>query len=744
LVEPRSFLQTWITLKAPEDIEPNLLSIVVTRSKLAFLEGSKFPEFSTVLQQKWDIFGKRLITFWVIAVLCVFALFQTFVISVVNEVKQVPYAAVTQERLASALYVIAGTFLFLDGVFEYTLGTVRSEEELDNVGATHDIGSLEYPIDLLDVDMPPWNLASTFKELKIDESNPRSKEIKEGLTELSRFISNRHCISNRQERGSTDTAVPSFPRGWKEGETKLFRQFVGFNYCARSSLSFCSKILQHNNKYPHEALDIILENYRNKSDDNNADKDVTLLRFSQILKIFFGSLPKMLKRSIFCFFGLHDSRGLYSHMWCIFMLLSALATHYENFDLRITFLSVATVFMFLYVLRFYLLFETLGVYMVTIMHMLSTDLTKWIAVAAIYWIAFSEAFVLIGMVLSPNEESSGFFLTQFKWVLGDSTTEGFDKDPKAAENNPSLHRFAVILFCIFMILLPVTLINMLTGMFSKTCEDYVAQAQAIHRYNRAIITLSLERVLYRLPVPILWLLGFRSNMWPFESIYRSLSRREAPPPPQYIFRYHRAAFHNVFQFWPTRYTFVNCRTGYPLDAAESVFHKDMTLHWSMVPFSFYCHSLEKELNALLRMNAKRAFYFFKHKQILQNFQEIIARKMLFQYGTIALQSTAGGTLSSPPEPEVKIPRWFSLDDFEEVCKKLEVDMMNSQFDEILVSNVIKHLKNFVTNYKFDEKVTNPKDVFFYRLLYQLCNMIETEFVNNDQYHLLMKDFHEST
>ena len=128
------------------------------------------------------------------------------------------------------------------------------------------------------------------------------------------------------------------------------------------------------------------------------------------------------------------------------MLLSALATHYENFDLRITFLSVATVFMFLYVLRFYLLFETLGVYMVTIMHMLSTDLMKWIAVAAIYWIAFSEAFVLIGMVLSPEENSSGFFLTQFKWVLGDSTTDGFDQDPTAAEANPSIHRIAVILF----------------------------------------------------------------------------------------------------------------------------------------------------------------------------------------------------------------------------------------------------------------------------------------------------------
>ena len=103
MVHERTFSQTWIDLAAPEDLEPNLLSIVVTRNKLPFLEGSKFPEFSAVLQQKWDIFGKRIMTFWIVAVMCVFVLFQVYVISVVNEVKGVPYASLTQQKVAYAL-----------------------------------------------------------------------------------------------------------------------------------------------------------------------------------------------------------------------------------------------------------------------------------------------------------------------------------------------------------------------------------------------------------------------------------------------------------------------------------------------------------------------------------------------------------------------------------------------------------------------------------------------------------------
>ena len=513
MVHERTFSETWIDLIAPEDLEPNLLSIVVTRNKLPFLEGSKFPEFSAVLQQKWDIFGKRLMTFWFVAVMCVFVLFQVYVISVVNEVKGVPYASSTQQKLAYALYAVAATFLVLDWIFEYTLGTVRSETELDSIGATHRIGSREYPINVLDIDMPPWKIASklatiaenlTPQPIHLAACSPPDKdEIKQGLNNLSLFISNRHVYSARADVTSdtsaeksttnTTTTCPSLdnlkscfhqsdndyvlPRGWAFEETKLFRQFVGFNYCTRSSLSFCSKINQLQKKYFGDqdlsddlALDIVLDN-RKMSDDSELEHEKNFIKTLDFALTVLHKFVKILKRLTSCFLGIHDPRGLYSHMWCICMLLSGLAHHYESFDLRVTFISAAAVFMFLYVLRFYLLIETLGVYMVMILRMLTNDLTKWMAVTVMYLIAFAEAFVLMGMVLSPDEPASAFFLTQFKWVLGDSTTDGFGDDEKA-QAYPVIHQFAVILFCIFMVLIPITLINMLTGMFSKTCDDY--------------------------------------------------------------------------------------------------------------------------------------------------------------------------------------------------------------------------------------------------------------------------------
>ncbi len=514
LVHERTFSQTWIDLTASEDLEPNLLSIVVTRNKLPFLEGSKFPEFSAVLQQKWDIFGKRLMTFWFVAVMCVFVLFQVYVISVVNEVKGVPYASLTQQKVAYALYAVAATFLFLDWIFEYTLGTVRSETELDSIGATHRIGSREYPINVLDIDMPPWKIESKLATIETNlppqpsflaTCSPPDKlalEIKQGLKKLSRFISNRHVYSASANltSGTSDKMTPTIPsttcpslvnlmscfnqnqsneyvlpRGWNFEETGLFRQFVGFNYCTRSSLSFCSKINQLQKKdfevqEPSDALDIVLDNRQN-NDDSELENEKSVIKTLNVALSVLHKFVKILKRLTSCFLGIHDPRGLYSHLWCICMLLSGLAHYYESFDLRVTFISAAAVFMFLYVLRFYLLVDTLGVYLVMILRMLTNDLTKWIAVTVMYLIAFAEAFVLMGMVLSPDEPATAFFLTQFKWVLGDSTTDGFGDDEKA-QAYPVIHQFAVILFCIFMVLIPITLINMLTGMFSKTCEDY--------------------------------------------------------------------------------------------------------------------------------------------------------------------------------------------------------------------------------------------------------------------------------
>ena len=544
-------------------MEPNLLSIIVTRNKLPFLEGSKFPEFSALLEQKWEVFGMRLMAVWLVMVSVVFVIFQAFVISVVNEVRGVPYATVTQERLATALYIIAGSFLFSDWIFEYTLGVVPSEEELSSTGPAHNVGSREYPINLLDVDMPPWkfpDVAGDFAGKCFSKGG--------GLEALSEYTQKRHCRNPAPDPARPKSEI-ALPRGWNEDLTKLFRQFVGYNYCARSSLSFCSKSEKFKNSANNQesgSFDIVLQNRTKNEGNEDNDEENTVFAIINAVLSYFYTFIHMLKRLAVCFLGLNDARGLYSHMWCISVLASGLAARSENTDIRISCLALATVFLFLYMLRFYLLFESLGVYMVMIQRMLSTDLVKWLAVAAIYLVSFAEAFILIGIVLSPEVQPRGYFLTQFKWVLGDVETGGFETDAKDA--NPVLYQIAVILFCVFMILLPLTLINMLTGMFGKTCDDYASQAEAIHRHNRANITLSLERVLYRLPDPILCMLGFRSTLWTGDELFRHArdlfrgqSNKVAPSPSRCIFRYHRASFDRFFKFWPKKYTFVDCRTG---------------------------------------------------------------------------------------------------------------------------------------------------------------------------------------
>jgi hypothetical protein len=414
------------------------------------------------------------------------------------------------------------------------------------------------------------------------------------------------------------------------------------------------------------------------------------------------------------------------------MLLSGLFFHrYKNSDIGITFAAVATVFMFLYILRFYLLIETLGVYMVMIIRMLTHDLAKWIAVAVLYLVAFAEAFVLIGGVLQPGVETERYFLAQFKWILGNDETDGFDSNPDLIAQNPLLHKAAFILFVVFMLLLPICLVNMLTGMFSKTCDDYAQQARAIHLHTTAAITLSLERVLYRLPIPILWLLGFRSSLQFVmdHSIARTLLGKKAPPPSTYVFRHHWAAFHSVIPFLPSRSTFVNCRTGYPLDASKLSFHAETPLQAYEVPLSFFCYDADSSVKELLRMNSPRAFYFIRTKivpLIEKWFQEI--------EGNAPVPSSSASTnvdiemndlhlTRSPPSEEAIYPIEKLLD----IIEKIKEHLLLEKFDRNVVDKVDKILRSFSAT---------PKRLFVQRM----CSLIETEFVNSENYHLLTMDF----
>jgi hypothetical protein len=290
---------------------------------------------------------------------------------------------------------------------------------------------------------------------------------------------------------------------------------------------------------------------------------------------------------------------------------------------------------------------------------------------------------------------------------------------------------------------------MLTGMFSKTCDDYGAQARAIHLHTTAAITLSLERVLYRLPIPILWLLGFRSSLTFVldHSIARTFSGKKAPSPSTYIFRHHWAAFHAFCPFWPSRYTFVNCRTGYPLDASKLSFHAETPIAAYEVPLSFFCYDADPSVKEFLRMNSRRAFYFMQHK-IFPLVEEWSTRHPDFKTlkkpqdvpatasSPVSVHIEMGHLTTPPPSENAKLltPPSEKANDPEgvlELLNNIRRKLLEENFDRNLVDKVDKNLHSF-----FASKPAQFKRFFLQRM----CSLIETEFVNSENYHLLTMDY----
>jgi len=263
---------------------------------------------------------------------------------------------------------------------------------------------------------------------------------------------------------------------------------------------------------------------------------------------------------------------------------------------------------------------------------------------------------------------------------------------------------------------------------------------AIHRYNRATITLSLERVLYRLPITVLWLLGFRSSLSALDnnSVLRAISAKlagkEAPNPSKYIFRYHRTAYRNFFRFWPTRYTFVNCRTGYPLEAAQSVFHKQVPLKWFEAPLSILFHGLDPNLKSTLRMNPARSFYFFGKslREDLKNTEN-----------SGNLEKSRKKMMSSLEKDQTD----SNVDNcFKEYISEMEKEL-SEHFEKKLINRVSKKIQAEVANIRSQVTDDTKKQalVDLAKCIHQhLCSFMETEFVSNENYHLLMKDFPEKT
>ena len=282
---------------------------------------------------------------------------------------------------------------------------------------------------------------------------------------------------------------------------------------------------------------------------------------------------------------------------------------------------------------------------------------------------------------------------------------------------------------------------------------------AIHRYNRATITLSLERVLYRLPLTVLWLLGFRSSLSAVDnnSVLRAISAKltgkEAPNPSKYIFRYHRTAYRNFFRFWPTRYTFVNCRTGYPLEAAQSVFHKQVPLKWFEAPLSFLFHGLDPNLKSTLRMNPARSFYFFGKSlgEDLKNLRNPENSGKLEKSRKKLMTSLENNQKDSNVD-----------NSFKQYIADLREELSKEHFEKKLIDRVSKKIQAEVANIRSqvafapDDTLTKEQAegqalakkqalVDLAKCIHQhLCSFMEAEFVSNENYHLLMKDFPEKT
>jgi hypothetical protein len=209
-----------------------------------------------------------------------------------------------------------------------------------------------------------------------------------------------------------------------------------------------------------------------------------------------------------------------------------------------------------------------------------------------------------------------------------------------------------------------------------------------------------------------------------------------------------------------------------LDAAESVFHPKVDLSWFAVPFSFCFSRMDDEISQTMRMNPERAFFYLKEKKIFERFVEDVTKKLervqtpagLLKEDDLPKEplTTAAGTAGTVGTAGAAVPI--------DVFGNLKKYCAEYKFDKDLVGTVIKKMEAFICSYEFaknpvesekknhlelsesekknhleSEKkkhLESEKKVFIHRLRYYLCFYFEMEFVNNENYHLLMKDFPE--
>jgi hypothetical protein len=216
-----------------------------------------------------------------------------------------------------------------------------------------------------------------------------------------------------------------------------------------------------------------------------------------------------------------------------------------------------------------------------------------------------------------------------------------------------------------------------------------------------------------------------------------------------------------------------------LDAAESVFHENVPLSWWAVPFSFCFSWMDNEINATMRMNPERAFFYLRNKGIFQVFEEDVKTQLGYKKTWPTEKFTEAeklteyekdvGTEGKKQLEQLIFVPLMTFADLLDLTKGFKIDVFfrlkelceAKEFDKELVDCVINKMKDFIASEsaaqaksdvsakvkaaaeaKAAEEKSERDAVFYYRLRYYLCYLFEQEFVNNENYHLLMKDFPE--
>jgi hypothetical protein len=131
------------------------------------------------------------------------------------------------------------------------------------------------------------------------------------------------------------------------------------------------------------------------------------------------------------------------------------------------------------------------------------------------------------------------------------------------------------------------------------------------------------------------------------------------------------------------------------------------------------------------MNSPRAFYFIQTK-IVPLIEEWFQKKE----GNAPVSGSSASTLPiqmedlAPPSEEAIKELLEKIQ--EQLLPKIQEQLLEEKFDRNVVDVVVKNLRSF--------SATGGHRKFKRLFVQRMCSLIETEFVNSENYHLLTMDF----